>query len=179
MRYINAVILILAPIFSTSIYATESIFISCDGSPREAQLELPGSAKEWGKVACTQYGHIIMAQDGWSWGNSISQKPVFIPADLLNSSKIRAVGNTVYFKHFTYRQLSKKDALKRHELFYDTFGKDRTTIYPEVWELIAENESGKSLTLIIFRRHTQGGWGIACMPDCETASPFVIVKKDN
>lgn len=177
LRFAMPVIVILSAIFSTAINAAETSFISCDGSPKDAQLELPASAKEWGKVGCTRFGQILMAQDNWSWGQSSSPNPAFLPADMLNTMQMRQVGNKVYFKEFKLRQLAKPDALKRHELFYKWLGKERTSIYPEVWELVAVNESGKSLTLNVFRHPSEGGWGIACIPECDRMEPFVIVKR--
>lgn len=162
----------LLPITAT---ASKTFFVSCDGSPKDAQLELPSPAKEWAKVGCTRFGHIITAQDGWFWGQAPSPNPAFLPADLLNTINMREVGNKVYFKEFKLRQLSGPDALKRHELFYKWLGKERTSIYPEVWELVAVNESGKSLTLNVFKHPSDGGWGIACMPECGKMKPFVIV----
>jgi len=162
--------------FTTIAHAAESFFISCDDSPEEARFELPAPAKEWGKVGCTRFGHILMAQDGWFWGQAPAPKPAFLPADLLNTTQMRQVGNKVYFKEFRLRQLSEAEAQSRHELFYKWMGKERTSIYPEVWELVAVNESGKSLTLNIFKRPTEGGWGIACIPECGKMKPFVVVK---
>ena len=163
----------LLPVTAT---ASQTFFISCDGSPKDAQLELPAQAKEWGKVSCTRFGHIITARDGWFWGQVPSPKPAFLPADLLNSTDMREVGNKVYFKKFKLRQLSESDALKRHELFYKWLGKERTSIYPEVWELVAVNESGKSLTLNVFKRPSTSGWGIACIPECGKMKPFAIIR---
>lgn len=162
--------------FAGTSQAEESFFISCDGSPKEARLELPAPANEWVKVGCSQFGHILMAQDGWHWGQDPTPKPAFLPADILNTMEIREVGNKVYFKEFRLRQLLGAEATKRHELFHKWIGKERTSIYAEVWELVAVNESGKSLTLNIFKRPSGGGWGIACLPECDKMNPFVIVK---
>lgn len=156
--------------------AADAFFASCSGSPREARLELPSPAKEWAKIGCTRFGHILMAQDGWFWGQTPTPNPAFLPADLLNSRKMREVGNNVYFKDFKVRQLAESEAVKRHELFHKWMGKERTSIYPEVWELVATNESGKSLTLNVFKRPSEGGWGIACVPECDRMKPFVIVR---
>ena len=174
-RITISVIFISAALLPISATATESFFASCDGSPKEAKLELPFPAKEWAKVGCSRFGHVVMAQDGWFWGQAPSPKPAFLPADLLNTTKMREVGNKVYFREFKVRQLSEPEAIKRHELFYKWIGKERTSIYPEVWELTAVNESGKSLTLNVFKRPSEGGWGIACIPECDKMKPFIIV----
>ena len=163
--------------FASTIHAAESFLVSCNGSHEEARLELPAPANEWGKVGCSQYGHILMAQDGWFWGQDPTPKPAFLPADLLNTMHMRNVGNKVYFKEFSIRQLAGAEAIRRHELFHKWFGKERTAIYPEVWELMAVNESGKSLTLNVFKRTSEGGWGIACVPECGKMKPFVILKE--
>lgn len=89
---------------------------------------------------------------------------------------MRDIGNKAYFKEFKLHRLSKADAIKRHELFHKWMGKERTSIYPEVWELIAVNESGKVLTLNVFKRPASGGWGIACISECGRMPPFVIEK---
>ncbi len=166
---------VVVPIASM-VHAAESFFVSCDGSPKEARLELPAPANEWGKVGCSQFGHILMAQNGWFWGQDPTPRPAFLPADLLNTMQMRKVGNNVYFKEFKLRQLTGSEALKRHELFHKWVGKERTSIYPEVWELLAVNESGRSLTLNVFKRPSGGGWGIACVPECDRMKPFVIVQ---
>lgn len=167
---------VVAILFANVVHAKDSFFISCDGSPKEAILELPAPAKEWVKVGCSQFGHILMAPDGWFWGQAPTPKPALLPADLLNTTKMRKVGNKVYFKEFKLRQLAGSEALKRHELFYKWTEKERTSIYPEVWELLAVNESGKTLTLNVFKRPSEGGWGIACVPECGKMKPFVMVK---
>ena len=149
---------------------------NCAGSPKEALLELPAPAREWIKVGCTPFGHILMAQNGWSWLKTPIPQPVFLPSDLLNTKIPRKIGNKSYFKEFKLRKLPKPDALKRHELFYVMFEKERVSISPEVWELIATNESNKSLILNIFRDFDRGGWGIACIPKCGEMMPFVMIK---
>jgi hypothetical protein len=166
----------LLALFPFTAHATETFFVSCNGTSREAQLELPPPAKEWAKIGCTRFGHILMAQDGWFWGQAPTPNPAFLPADLLNSMKMREVGNNAYFKDFKLRRLAEPEALKRHELFHKWVGKERTSIYPEVWELVATNESGKSLTLNVFKRPSEGGWGIACVPECDRMKPFVIIR---
>lgn len=167
---------VLAILSANTAHAKDSFFISCDGSPKEAILELPAPANEWVKVGCSQFGHILMAPNGWFWGQAPTPKPALLPAALLNTMKMRKVGNNVYFKEFKLRQLSGSEALKRHELFHKWIGKERTSIYPEVWELLAVNESGKTLTLNVFKRPSEGGWGIACVPECGKMKPFVMVK---
>lgn len=132
---------VVAVPIASMVHAAESFFVSCDGSPKEARLELPAPANEWGKVGCSQFGHILMAQNGWFWGQDPTPKPAFLPADILNTMQMRKVGNNVYFKEFKIRQLTGSEALKRHELFHKWVGKERTSIYPEVWELLAVNES--------------------------------------
>ncbi|MDP2689828.1 MAG: hypothetical protein Q8P48_06920 [Deltaproteobacteria bacterium] len=87
---------LIAILFAGTVNAAESFFVSCDGSPREAILELPAPAKEWGKVGCSQFGHILMAQNGWFWGQDPTPRPALLPADLLNTMKMRKVGNKVY-----------------------------------------------------------------------------------
>jgi hypothetical protein len=175
-RFVMLVVTTLLTLFSATATSAETSIISCDGSPRDAKLELPAPANEWAQVVCTQFGHLLIPQDGWYWGRDPTPMPAFIPADLLNTTQMRKVGNSIYFRDFKLRQLSEADALKRHELFYKWIGKERTSIYPEVWELIGTNESGKSFTLNIFKRPTDGGWGIACIPECDMMKPFVIVK---
>jgi len=154
-----------------------SFFIDCKTSPKEAKLELPAPANEWAKIGCSKFGHILMAQKGWFWGLSPSPKPAFLPADILNTRKMRNVGNTIYFKQFEIKKLTGKVASERHYLFHKWLGKERTSIYPEVWEIKATNESNKTLTLNIFKKTTGGGWGIACLPKCGKMKPFIIVKR--
>lgn len=90
---------------------------------------------------------------------------------------MRNVGNTVYFKEFKIKQLTGNEATKKHTLFHKWLGKERSSVYPEVWEIKAKNESNKILTLNIFKKTSGGGWGIACLPECGKMKPFIIVKK--
>jgi hypothetical protein len=172
--FVLPVMLVLIALISACSNTEETNFISCDSSPKDAQLELPVPAREWGKVGCTRYGHILMAQDKWTWSRSASAAPAFLPADMLNSQTMRDIGNNAYFKEFKLHRLSKADAINRHELFHKWIGRERTSIYPEVWELIAVNESGKEMSLNVFKRPQGGGWGIACIPECDRMPPFVI-----
>ena len=42
-----------------------------------------------------------------------------------------------------------------------------------MWELAATNQSGKSMTLNVFKRPHEGGWGIACTPECDKIDPIM------
>ena len=95
-----------------------SFFIDCKTSPKDAKLELPAPANEWAKIGCSKFGHILMAQKSWFWGLSPSPKPAFLPADILNTRKMRNVGNTIYFKQFEIKKLTGKAANERHYLFH-------------------------------------------------------------
>lgn len=115
-----------------------------------------------------------MAADNGYWTQTQSPRPVMLPADMLNSHQMREVGNNAYFKEIKIRLLEKAEALKKHELFYKWLEKERVTIYPEVWELSATNESGKSLTINFYKSASAGGWGIACVPECGRMKPFLF-----
>jgi hypothetical protein len=143
----------------------------CGTPPAEAVTALPAPLSDWGTLACTPFGYVITAKEGWVWSRLGAYSPVFIPAQMVRSDPAR-LGSAAYFSKI---ELSKGQGAEFEAAQEAAFaGMDEPKIFTG-YRLDVFSYSGRSLRLYFFEDgHSR--WGIWCAQDkCDRASLFLIM----
>ncbi len=145
---------------------------TCQGTPSDAVMRLPGRLNDWGQIICSPYGHVILAKAGWVWSYPGSYAPVWLPAQMVKQDP-QPLGNTAYFKKIDLTLVKGKEA----EIPFNAFRKHFPNESPPdtTYRLDLLSSSGKSLRL--FFLDYERPWGIWC-PDgvCDPSSAFMILN---
>ena len=169
MRTGKLIVLILAFLIGQA--QAESLEISCEGSPEEAQLSVPGPASKYLHIVCTKYGHILHPTEGWFWTQPGGFSPVFYPAQMVRTDPQES-GNEIYFKSIEVTDLNSALAAEKWEQL--GMGFDQNEPPPQkAMEVVASTSTGSSHTIYVF----ESGWGWSCSPSCENKTVFLMLSK--
>jgi hypothetical protein len=164
-------ILLIGFLFSGLLHA-EDITISCDGSPKEAVLNVPKPADQFLHVFCTRFGHAMEPNKGWFWSPPGRYKPVFFPAQMVRREP-KFSGNTIYFKSITAVPLSGKIAQKKWSVLAKEFPKAKPPT--QALKIDTVNNDGEPHRIYIF----PNALGYSCNPKCSKDNAFMMVNEED
>jgi len=144
----------------------------CTGTPVEAVIELPAPLNDWGRLACTEYGHIITNLDGWIWSNPGGYNPVMIPSQMVRNNP-EAIGNASYFIKIEMSLVAGEELDAAVALFEEGF--DASETKPSVYNLEVVSVSGRKLGFKFFD-YGASKWGVWCNVECDPDSRFMLLN---
>lgn len=169
-KHLALVLLLSAP--SVAFAAPE---IDCNGSPKDAALELPAPLSDWGRVVCTPYGHVIASQTGWIWTYPGAMAPVFVPSQMIRSSP-KELGNSSYFSRVSFDQMPLGDDLTAKALTALDSGY-KASKPSHAYKLTAKSSLGTTLSMYFFQTG-DSIWGIWCDDagkECNSDTGFMVL----
>ncbi len=164
--------LIMVGAFFLSLYGNASPVGDCSGTPEQAVMVLPSPLSEWGKIACTPYGHIITNKEGWTWSNPGSYSPIMIPSQMVRSNP-EPLGSKSFFTEINMVAVTGQQALDAIKLFEAGFDSSETA--PTVYSLTVSSVSGKELGFQFFD-YGDSQWGMWCNKECNPNSKFMLLN---
>lgn len=148
----------------------------CSGSPSAAVMTLPKPLDKWGKIACTQFGHVLASRENWVWMMPRQRTPVIVPSQMVDRMPA-PLGNKSYFTAIEVTRVSGKEFEEAYKTFHRGFDERETK--PDGYRADLTSVSGKHLTIYFFDYDTYA-WGMECIAGvCEANSRFMILDKDH
>ena len=148
----------------------------CTGSPSAAVMTLPKPLDKWGRIACTQFGHVLTSHDGWLWVMPRERVPVIVPSQMVDRMPA-PLGNKSYFTAIEVTRVSGEEFQEAYRTFHRGF--DQREAMPNGYRADLISVSGKKLTIYFFDYETYA-WGMECIAGvCAGNSRFMILDKDH
>jgi hypothetical protein len=171
-----SVFLLAAAVFALGAPSFAADETDCTGSSAAAVMTLPKPLDKWGRIACTQFGHVLTARDGWLWVMPRQRTPVFVPSQMVDRMPA-PLGNKSYFAAIEMSRVSGEEFDRVYRTFHQGFD-DRETL-PEGYRADLTSVSGKSVTVYFFD-YGSYAWGMECIAGiCARNSRFMILDKEH
>lgn len=172
---------ILAALFVLSFAAAFRIGVpaaalddDCTGTPDDAATTLPLPLSKWGQIACTPFGHVLGAREGWMWISQNAARQIVIPAQG-ESRRPLPLGNASYFVKIEVERIGGSEFDRVYEIFHAGF--DANEAKPDGYRVELTPVKGDALTVYFFDYDTYA-WGMECPKgECVTDSRFMILDK--
>jgi hypothetical protein len=148
----------------------------CTGSSATAVMTLPKPLDKWGRIACTQFGHVLTAHEGWLWVMPRQRTPVLVPSQMVDRMPV-PLGNKSYFSAIDIVRVSGEEFERAYRTFHQ--GVDDRETMPDGYRADLTSVSGKSVTIYFFD-YGSYAWGMECIAGiCARNLRFMIVDKEH
>jgi hypothetical protein len=148
----------------------------CTGTPSAAVMSLPKPLDKWGRIACTQFGHVLTAHEGWQWVMPRQRTPVIVPSQMVDRMPA-PLGNKSYFAAIDIARVTGEEFQSIYKTFHE--GLDQREALPDLYRAELTSVSGKSVRVYFFDYGTYA-WGMECIAGlCARNSRFMILDKDH
>jgi hypothetical protein len=152
--------------------STASLADDCAGSPPDAVMTLPAPLDRWAQLICTQYGHVIIAHEGWIWSRPGDYAPVWIPSQMVRTDPA-PLGNESYFTKIEITKIEGNEVEIPHAVFRSIFAGEKPPT--SALRLDVTSNSGKALMLYFLSDTVP--WGIWCSDNkCDPSSVFMVLN---
>ena len=141
---------------------------------RSAVTALPLPLAKWGQIACTPFGHVLGAHDGWLWVSPDAARQIVIPAQG-ETRRPSPLGNAAYFAKIEIARVNGEAFDRVYKIFHRGF--DTNEPLPDGYRAEITPAKGDRMTFYFFDYDTYA-WGMECpKDDCDPDSRFMILDK--